>query len=111
MFLLAGLRLFSLQVINSNFYLKKTAQRLKIEEIPAPRGKIVDREGNVFARDIETISIYAYPKIVKNPTQTAKVLSQILEIPYPEIRQKLDSESSSVLIAKKIPATICEQLS
>lgn len=110
LFLLAGLRLFSLQVINKNFYLEKTAQRLKIEEIPAPRGEIVDREGNVLARDIETISVYAYPKIVKNPTQTAKVLSQILEISYSEIRQKLDSELSSVLIAKKVPATICEQL-
>lgn len=110
MFLLVGLRLFSLQVINNNFYLEKAAQRLKIEEIPAPRGEIVDREGNVLARDIETISIYAYPKIVENPTQTAKALSQILEIPYSEIRQKLDSELSSVLIAKKVPATIREQL-
>jgi cell division protein FtsI/penicillin-binding protein 2 len=110
LFLLVGFRLFSLQVINNHFYLEKVAQRLRIEEIPAPRGEIVDREGNVLARDVETVSLYAYPKIIKDPEQTARALSQILKIPYTEVYQKLNSELSSVLIVKKAPATVCEQL-
>jgi penicillin-binding protein 2 len=57
-FMVIGIRLWSLQVIHHEEYVKKAeSNRLKTLPIPAPRGFIFDREGRVLAENHPTLSI------------------------------------------------------
>lgn len=84
-------------------------QQMKNQIISPKRGTIYDSNGDVLARSIkvETISVnpgkvaYVSGSEVDNEF-LATGLSQILEVDYNEILEKLNSKSSVAVIAKKI---------
>ena len=55
-------------------------QRQRFTPIPAARGTIFDRDGNEMAITVPSLSIYANPQSIIDPSATAHVLAQLLGI-------------------------------
>jgi cell division protein FtsI (penicillin-binding protein 3) len=49
-------------------------------ELPAPRGGILDRNGEVMAKSVEARYVYADPELVQNPQAVAAKLSPLLGV-------------------------------
>lgn len=105
-----GLRLFGLQVLNHRFYREEVVSRLALNELVASRGEIFDRNGEVLAKDIETLSICACPKIIRNPEEVASYLSPILSLDETKLREQLKSGSSFVILKAGVPFLVGEAL-
>ena len=102
-FAFAGLlaRALYVQVFASDFYQKKGEERyLHTQELPASRGRIIDREGQVLAASVAVPSFWAIPKEMEIDADKRKQLAHILGISNAELTKKLDPESRFVWLAR-----------
>lgn len=106
------IRLFYLQLINGS-YLSSLASRQHTtsEEIHSKRGNIYDSTGISLAisEPVDTITINPLKIKAKNPEDTpslkekiAKGLSDVFELDYDEVLQKVQSQSSTETIITKV---------
>lgn len=101
-----GLRLFSLQILNHEFYRNEVIGRLALDELLALRGEIVDRNGEVLAKDIETLTVCACPRLIRNPDMVAAQLAPLLSLDEKELRERLAVDASFVVLRTKVPAIL-----
>ena len=81
--------------------------RIAREATPAQletgRADILDRNGMVLATTLPTASLYANPRHIANPGETANALSAILpEVSAGEIKAKLSSDTAFVWLKRNI---------
>ena len=98
-----GARLYFLQVVRSAEYIEraKDQQEAPIEITPR-RGDILDTDGNELAISVKVDSVFARPKDMKNPQESARVLSQVLNLPLEDLSQKFTSKKSFLWVQRKI---------
>ena len=98
---LAG-RAAYVQVFNNDFFQKQGEVRFaRTLELPASRGRIMDRNGLVLAYNVPAPSLWAIPEDVQaTPAQLAE-LSRLLEIPLPDLRQRLFNEDKTFVWVKR----------
>jgi cell division protein FtsI (penicillin-binding protein 3) len=90
LFVVIAGRLVELQVTDAPAYAAEgLALRLETVQLPAPRGAIVDRNGEVMAKSVEARYVYADPGLVVDPAKTADRLSPVLGIPRSDLLPKL----------------------
>ena len=91
LFATIGVRLVVLQVVESpesvQRLLRQRQDRLTEVLLPAPRGSILDRGGEVLAHSVEARYIYADPELVQNPAQVAAKLSPLLGVAPSKLNQ------------------------
>lgn len=64
-FVLLAMRLFTLQIVRASYYSRLSdANRIRTELIPAPRGIILDRNGNALVRNIPAFGMLQNNKVV-----------------------------------------------
>jgi cell division protein FtsI (penicillin-binding protein 3) len=86
LFATIGIRLIVLQVVQAPAYADGgVSDRLRPVILPAPRGAIYDRAGEVLAHSVEARYVYADPTMVKDPQAAAAALSPLLGIPRSEL--------------------------
>ncbi len=79
-----------LQLMQGDWLAEKARrQHVTKEFVTGRRGNIMDRDGNVLARSVESSSVYANPQEVKDPLLTANTLGPILGINPQSIYDKL----------------------
>ena len=84
------LRLWYLQILEGDRYLTlSTNNRLRLRVVEAPRGFILDRNGEAMVENRPTFDLYATPEDVTNPAEVTGVLADILQIPASEIEARL----------------------
>jgi len=84
------LRLWYLQILEGNRYLAlSTNNRLRVRPVEAPRGYILDRNGNALVENRPTFDLYVIPEEVTNPREVAVTLAQILRTTPGEILDRL----------------------
>jgi cell division protein FtsI (penicillin-binding protein 3) len=76
-------------------------QRLKTFELPADRGRILDRSGAPLAISLEARDIYADPTLVADPAAEAAALAPVLERPVGELTRALASRGTFVYLARQ----------
>ena len=89
----AGLlgRALYVQVIGTEFYQKQgEARYAHTVELPASRGRIIDRTGQVLAASIAMPSFWAIPKDVDADPERRRALAKILKLSPAELDKKLD---------------------
>ncbi len=102
-FPLIFLRIIQLQLVKKD-KLSRLASRQHqsiITFIPK-RGTIYDFKGNILAESIDIDSVYARPPDVKNISQTAKKLADILDLNKGALIKKLKAEKSFIWVKRKV---------
>ena len=90
LFVVIAGRLVELQLNDAPAYAAEgLALRLEEVELPAPRGGILDRNGEVMAKSVEARYVYADPELVDDPVRTADRLSPVLGIARSDLLPKL----------------------
>lgn len=105
-----GFRLFSLQILNHGFYRNEVASRFTLDELLALRGDIVDRNGETLARDVETLTVCACPRLIRDPDLVATRLAPLLSVNAEELRKRLTLDASFVVLQTRLPAVLGDVL-
>ncbi len=103
-------RLFVIQIINGkNLQIRATDQWTRDLSIVAPRGTIYDTTGSTLAVSYTTYNVYVRAREVTSSSHTATVLSQILELDFSTVYQKVKNRSvSEVLIKMQVDGATAE---
>ena len=102
-----GARAAYVQVVGNDFFLRQGEVRFaRTLELPANRGKILDRNGLILASSVPAASIWAIPEDVEldAPEVRAKLpeLAKLLEMPLPELQTKLSEDKTFVWIKRQL---------
>jgi cell division protein FtsI (penicillin-binding protein 3) len=100
---LAGRALW-LQGLSTDFLQKQGAARYaRTLELPATRGKITDRNGEVLASSVPVKAVWAIPDdVLEAPPEKLRALAALLEMPEAELRGKLDSDRNFVYLKRQV---------
>ena len=107
-FLVLGSRLWYLQVFKGEEFEKFSMENhIRVERIPAPRGRILDRYGKELVVNRTSFDVYVIPKDVDDFDYLSQSLSQVLIFDEDEIDKNIKSalvkrNFKPVLIAKDI---------
>lgn len=94
--LLLGLRLFQLQVLAHDDYVKRARrQQEKLEAIDAPRGEIFDRDGNILAISSASQFVVVNPRRIPNKELAAALLGRILGLDAKKLQPALEAAARS----------------
>ena len=105
-------RLFVIQIINGNdLRLRATDQWTRDLSIVAPRGTIYDSTGATLAVSYTTYNVYVRAREVTMPSQVAYTLSQLLDLDFASVYEKVTKRSvSEVLIKMQVDGQTAEQI-
>lgn len=83
-------QLWYLQVKKWDYYKEQASQnRIRIVDIPAPRGRVFDRNGRILVDNRPRYDLIATIEDVKDPKFEAKIISQTLNQPYDKIYKRI----------------------
>src|SRR6185312_15874791 len=102
---LAGRALWLQGISASTDFLQKQGENryARTLELPAPRGKITDRDGHVLASSLPVKAIWAIPDdVAGTPKEKLHALAGLLDISDAELRKKLDSDRSFVYLKRQV---------
>ncbi len=110
-FLLIAGRAYYLQVVIApDLQERADQQRQRIVELAPQRGSILDRNGDPLAVSLDAESLYADPKLIRDPQATAKQLSKLLKMPQAELSRLLSEQKRFVWIKRKLEPEVAKQL-
>ena len=83
----------------------------RVIEIPANRGRILDRNGEALAVSTPVKSIWAIPDEVQFEGRQLESLAKLLEMPPREIRKRLDdTDRDFVYIKRQVPPEVADRI-
>jgi cell division protein FtsI (penicillin-binding protein 3) len=107
---LAG-RAAYVQVINNDFFIRQGEVRFsRTLELPANRGRILDRNGLILASSAPSPSIWAIPEDVEQDKVKLAQLAKLLDMPLSELRGKLDEDKTFVWLKRQIDEPVAQQI-
>jgi cell division protein FtsI (penicillin-binding protein 3) len=108
---LAG-RAVWLQVMTHDFLQAQGEVRYgRTIELPASRGKVLDRNGLVLASSLPARAVWAVPEDVKATPDQMKELAKLLELPEREIRRRIaDEDKTFVYLKRQVEADVAERV-
>jgi cell division protein FtsI (penicillin-binding protein 3) len=110
-FVALAARAFWLQAVSTEFLQKKGASRYaRTLDLPAVRGKILDRNGEVMATSLPVKAIWAVPDSVNAPPEKLQRLAQLLDISSQELKKKLESDSNFVYLKRQVEIEAVDQV-
>ena len=96
-----------IQVIGNAFFQRQGEVRfVRTLELPANRGRILDRNGLILASSVIAPSVWAIPEDVDNDPEKIKKLAKLLEMPLADLKKKLDEDKSFVWIKRQVDEPI-----
>lgn len=96
-------RFYVLQVVEApRFAAGAARQHLAGETHTGLRGSILDRNGNVLAGSVETLSLSARPAEMENLPATISFLAKTLDIPEKKLRESFKGKKGFVWVQRKI---------
>ena len=109
---LAG-RAFWIQGPGNAFYQKQGESRYqRTLEMPATRGKILDRNGLVLATSLPVRAVWAIPEAVPDDLGADKLaaLGKLLGMTNTELRAKLSEDKNFVYVKRQVPVDVAAQV-
>lgn len=104
-------RAFYLQGIHKEFLIGKGEARYeRVIEMPATRGRILDRHGDVLAISTPVKSVWAIPEDAKLTPAQARKLATLLGIDAREVTRRLAAERDFVYLKRQIAPDVATQV-
>jgi cell division protein FtsI (penicillin-binding protein 3) len=102
-----------IQVVSNEFYQKQGEVRFaRTLELPANRGRILDRNGLILASSVPAPSIWAIPEDVELNTKQVAQLAKLLDMSASELAHKLsDEDKSFVWLKRQVDDSVAKQIS
>lgn len=104
-------RLTYVQGIRSDEY-TDLARRQRVREVtlPARRGAIYDRHGRELAMSVPARTIYANPRVVRDPAAVAARLAPLLDADEGELVRRLRTDRAFVYLARQVPVEVAQEV-
>ena len=108
---LAG-RAVYVQVLGNDFFQRQGEVRFaRTLELPANRGRILDRNGLILASSVPAPSIWAIPEDVNATKSQLVELAKLLEMPTAELNKKLaDEDKNFVWIKRQVDDAVAQKI-
>jgi cell division protein FtsI (penicillin-binding protein 3) len=91
-----------IQVFANDFFQRQGEVRFaRTLELPANRGRILDRNGLILASSVPSPSIWAIPEDVDADKQQLQRLAKLLEMPVADLTKKLNDEDKTFVWVKR----------
>ncbi len=104
-------RLADLQVINPDAYVDwGNAQRSRNFPVSAPRGDILDRNGEPLAVSLRAKTIWADPQLVVEPKKAARELAEVLDMEYVDLLNRLTQDNAFSYLKRKVPEETADKV-
>lgn len=100
------------QVIDNAFFKRQGAVRfIRTLDLPANRGRILDRNGHILASSVPVPSIWASPEDVERDPVKLKALAKLLGMSQAELDKKLqDEDKNFVWIKRQVDASVAKEI-
>ncbi|MGA0832000.1 MAG: peptidoglycan D,D-transpeptidase FtsI family protein [Polynucleobacter sp.] len=108
-----GIRAFWIQGPGNGFYEAKAIKGVQREiDMPATRGKILDRNGQLIATSLEAKAVIAYTDNIPADLAPEKItqLAKLLEMSETEIKKKFKDERNQVFLKRQVDPEIAQQV-
>ena len=94
-------RLAHLQVVQHAYLVERAREQQEHEvSIPATRGNIFARDGNLLASTIEETSIYVHPHLLDDRDSAPAILAPALQMPTEDLARLVNQERSLVYLER-----------
>lgn len=100
-----------IQIIHNDFYLKQGASRYERRiELPAARGRITDRHGELLASSVPAPSLWAIPKDMDASDAELRKLAKLLAMPLSDLKKRLASNPNFVWLRRQVDDDVAQQV-
>lgn len=101
-----------IQVIANEFFQKQGEVRFaRTLELPANRGRILDRNGLILASSVPAPSIWAIPEDVERDKPRLQKLARLLEMPVGELNKRLEDEDKTfVWLKRQVEESVAQEI-
>ena len=109
--ILAG-RAAYVQVLGNDFFQKQGEVRFaRTLELPASRGRIMDRNGLVLAYNVPAPSLWAIPEDVQATPEQLSELARLLEMPLADLKLRLsDDDKTFVWLKRQVDDSVAKKI-
>ena len=100
------------QVLGNDFFQRQGEVRFaRTLELPANRGRILDRNGLILASSVPAPSIWAIPEDIVATEAQLVALAGLLEMPIAELNKKLaDEDKSFVWVKRQVDDAVAQKI-
>ncbi len=110
-FVALAVRLVAVQEFSHQRYAALSASELtQTVSVPAVRGGIYDRNGEVLAESVTRQTVVADPLLITHPEPIAAALSPVLGVPADKLRAELTERSGFVYLAHRVPDAVAAKV-
>lgn len=89
--------------MNAKEYADRATKELtRTATLPAPRGEITDRNGNVLARSIESLDLVVDQTLINRPGRAAEIVAPIIGESVSYVKSRLTGNRKFVYVARDI---------
>jgi cell division protein FtsI (penicillin-binding protein 3) len=107
---LAG-RAVYVQIVGNDFFLQQGESRYaRTLELPASRGRIIDRHGQILAASVPAPSIWAIPKDVKADAAQRRELARLLGMSGAELGERLGDNPNFVWLRRQVDEAVAARV-
>lgn len=116
-------RLVQVQVVDADAYAERgEAQRARSITLPARRGRILDRDGDILAMSVDSATVYADPRAflpvldeqgrdhAPDPAEVARQLAPVLGIDADTLRDRMTRDAHFVYLARQLDVEVGERI-
>jgi cell division protein FtsI/penicillin-binding protein 2 len=105
------LRLVDVQEFSHQHYASlSTAELTQTITVPALRGGIYDRNGEVLAESVTKQTVVADPFLIKDPGSEASALAPVLGVPDAQLRSEMTEDSGFVYLAHRVSSSVADKV-
>jgi len=100
------------QVIDNAFFKRQgTVRFVRTLDLPANRGRILDRNGNILASSVPVPSIWANPEDIERDPVKLKALAKLLGLSPAELDKKLqDEDKTFVWLKRQVDESVAKEI-
>ncbi len=107
---LAG-RAMYVQVLGNDFFQSQGEKRFtRTIELPANRGRVLDRNGLILASSVLARSIWALPEDVEKNDPKLRELARLLDMPLADLKRRIQSDKTFVWLKRQVDEPVAKQI-